>query len=176
MRGIAEQRFGTLMEIIKGSPDHAGAVAEFWNAKARDPNSWWQGSPTKTSEDIAALLSHGFSLVVAIDDKEFLGFGLWYGPRLLGFTAKNAEAFHRMMRVWAQENPGQRGLSVIPARDTTEKRWTDALGVAGFVPLGHKPLKSGEDRASRKPWTYRAEADLDALLVAIDSKLAEMSR
>lgn len=164
------------MDVIKGTVGHASAVAEFWQAKAADSNSWWYGSPSKTADEIADLVSQGFSLVVALDQGVLMGFGLWLGPRLLGFTALNREAFYRMMRVWAQENPGQRGLSVIPARDTTEKRWTDALGVAGFVPLGHKPLKSGEDRASRKPWTYRAEADLDVLLVAIDAKLVEMSR
>jgi hypothetical protein len=32
------------MEITKRSREHANAVAEFWNAKAQDPNSWWQFS------------------------------------------------------------------------------------------------------------------------------------
>jgi hypothetical protein len=164
------------MEVIKGTVEHAGAVAEFWNAKAQDPQSWWYGSPTKTADQIAGLLSQGYSLVVALDLGVLMGFGLWLGPRLLGFTALNREAFYRMMRVWAQENPGQRGISVIPARDTTEKGWTDALGVADVQPLGHKPLKAGEDRATRKVWTYRAEADLNSLLAAIDGKLAEATR
>ena len=30
------------MEILKGSRDHAGAVADFWNASAQDQNSWRQ--------------------------------------------------------------------------------------------------------------------------------------
>jgi hypothetical protein len=37
------------MDIIKGSHDHASAVADFWNARAQDPNSWWYGSPQKTA-------------------------------------------------------------------------------------------------------------------------------
>ena len=41
------------MDIINGTLDHANAVADFWNAKAADPSSWWYGSPTKTGEDIA---------------------------------------------------------------------------------------------------------------------------
>jgi hypothetical protein len=164
------------MEIIKGSPDHTGAVADFWNARAQDPESWWYGSPAKTAEEIANLLSQGFSLVVAIDGKELVGFGLWLGPRLLGFTATNREAFYRMMRVWAEENPGQRGLSVIPARDTTEKSWFDALSVGEITPMGYKPIGRGDDPATRKPWTCRAEGSLDALRAAVDTKLAEMTR
>jgi hypothetical protein len=164
------------MNIIKGSDEHAGQVAQLWNAKALEPESWWYGSPTKTPGEIADLLSQGFSLVVALDGNSLVGFGLWYGPQLLGFTTTNQEAFYRMLRVWAEENPGQRGLSVIPARDTIEKRWMDELGVAELAPLSHKPLKPGDDRATRKPWTYRAEADLDALRKAIDTHLAEVVR
>lgn len=164
------------MEIIKGSPDHASAVAEFWNEKAQDSESWWFGSPNKTTEEIADLLLQGFSLVVAIDARQLVGFGMWLGPRLLGFTATSPEAFYRMMRVWCQENPGQRGLSVIPARDTTEKGWTDVLGVAETRPMGHKPIKPGDDVKSRKPWTYSAEGSLDALLAAIDQILPESTR
>jgi hypothetical protein len=80
-----------------------------------------------------------------------------------------------MMQVWCLENPGQRGLSVIPARDTTEKQWMDALDVIEVSPLGYKPLKPGDDQAVRKPWTYRADANLDAMLAALDMQLAEMS-
>jgi hypothetical protein len=164
------------MEITKGSADHAKAVAEFWNAKAQDSDSWWFGAPTRTADEIIGLLSQEYSLVVALDLDVFLGFGLWLGQRLLGFTALNREAFYRMMRVWAQENPGQRGMSVIPARDTIEKRWTDELGVAEITPLGHKPLKPGDDPVTRKVWTCRADADLDSLLAAIDRQLAETTR
>jgi hypothetical protein len=164
------------MEILKGSIDHTRAVADLWNAKAQDANSWWYGSPQKTADDIANLLSQGFSLVVALDHGVLLGFGLWSGPRLLGFTALNREAFYRMMRAWALENPGQRGLSVIPARDTTEKRWADELGIVELSPMGFKPLARGDDPATRKPWTLRAEGSLDALRAAVDRKLAEIAR
>jgi len=164
------------MDIIQGSAEHAGKVAELWNAKAQEPASWWFGSPTKTPGEIADLLSQGFSLVVAFEGESLVGFGLWYGPQLLGFTATNQEAFYRMLRVWAEENPGQRGLSVIPARDTIERQWMDELRVAQLAPLSHKPLKPGDDRASRKPWTYRAEADLDAVRIAIDKQFAEVAR
>ena len=145
------------MDIIKGSPDHAGAVADFWNAKAQEPNSWWYGSPVKTAKEIADLLLQGFSLVVAVDRGVFMGFGLWLGPRLLGFTALNRESFYRMLRVWAEENPGQRGLSVIPARDTTEKAWFDELRTGEVTPMGYKPIGRGDDPANRKPWTCRLE-------------------
>jgi hypothetical protein len=164
------------MEVLKGSVEHSSAVADLWNAKAQDLNSWWYGAPTRTAEEIIDLLSQGFSLVVALDSGVLLGFGLWLGPNLLGFTASNRDAFYRMMRVWAQENPGQRGMSVIPARDTTEKGWTDALGVADIRPMGHKPLKPGDDPVTRKVWTCRADADLDSLLAAIDRQLAETTR
>ena len=164
------------MEILKGAVAHTEAVAAFWNAQSQDPNSWWYGSPTKTGNEIAALLARGFSLVVAPDGDQLIGFGIWTGPQLIGFTATNAEAFYRMMRVWVLENPGQRGLSVIPARDTTEKRWMDALGMVEVSPLGFKPLKPGDDVAVRKPWTYRADANLDAMLEALDKQLAEVSR
>jgi len=164
------------MEVIKGSIKHTTAVAEFWNAKAQNQDSWWFEAPWKSADEINDLLSQGFSLVVALDHGVLMGFGLWYGPQLLGFTAVNQEAFYRMLRVWAEENPGKRGFSVIPARDTTEKRWMDELGVAELKPLGHKPLKVGEARAARKPWTLRADGPLDALRIAIDKQLAEMSR
>jgi len=164
------------MEIIKGSREHIGAVAELWNAKAQDPQSWWYGSPQKIADDIADLLSQGFSLVVALDHGVLMGFGLWLGPRLLGFTALNREAFYRMLRVWAEENPGQRGLSVIPARDTTEKAWFDALGVGELIPMGYKPIGRGDDPTKRKPWTLRLEGSLDALRTAVDKQLAEVAR
>ncbi len=164
------------MDIIKGSRDYVNEVADFWNAKSQDPDSWWYGSPTRTGDEITALLSQGYSLVVAIDAKQLIGFGMWYGPRLIGFTATAQEAFYRMLRVWAQENPGQRGLSVIPARDTIEKRWMDELGVAELKPLGHKPLKIGESRTARKPWTLRADGSLDALRSAIDQHFVEIPR
>lgn len=164
------------MEIIKGSPEHAGAVATFWNAKSADPQSWWYGSPEKTPEEITNLLSQGFSLVVAIDGKELVGFGMWLGPRLLGFTALIREAFYRLMRVWAEENPGQRGLSVIPARDTTEKAWLDALGTGEITPMCYKPIGRGDDPTKRKPWTCRLEGSLDALRVAVDMKLGGITR
>jgi hypothetical protein len=164
------------MEVIKGTVKHADAVAEFWNAKSQDANSWWYGSPQKTADDIATLLSQGFSLVVALDHGVLMGFGLWLGPRLLGFTALNREAFYRMLRVWAEENPGQRGLSVIPARDTTEKAWFDELRVGELTPMGYKPIARGDDPTTRKPWTCRLEGSLDALRAAVDTKLAEMTR
>jgi hypothetical protein len=164
------------MEVIKGTVDHASVVAEFWNAKAQDQASWWYGSPAKTAEEIASLLSQGFSLVVVLDHGVLMGFGLWLGPRLLGFTALNREAFYRMMRVWAENHPGQRGLSVIPARDTTEKTWFDALGTGELTPMGYKPIGRGDDPAKRKPWTCRLEGSLDALRTALDTKLAEMTR
>jgi hypothetical protein len=164
------------MEVIKGTVDHAHDVAEFWNAKAQDSNSWWYGSPQKTAHDIANLLSQGFSLVVALDHGVLMGFGLWLGPRLLGFTALNRDAFYRMLRVWAEENPGQRGLSVIPARDTTEKDWFDALGTGEITPMGYKPIARGDDPTKRKPWTCRLEGSLDALRAAVDTKLAEMTK
>ena len=164
------------MEIIKGTVKHASAVADFWNAKAQDPSSWWYGSPAKTGDEITSLLSQGFSLVVALDHGVLMGFGLWLGPRLLGFTALNREAFYRMLRVWAEENPGQRGLSVIPARDTTEKAWFDALGTGEITPMGYKPIGRGDDPATRKPWTCRAEGSLDSLRAAVDTKLAETPR
>lgn len=164
------------MDVINGTFDHTAAVAEFWNAKAQDPSSWWHGSPQKNAGDITNLLSQGFSLVVALDHGVLLGFGLWLGPRLLGFTALNREAFYRMLRVWAQENPGQRGLSVIPARDTTEKAWFDALGVGELTPMGYKPIGRGDDPTKRKPWTLRLEGSLDALRTAVDKQLAEVAR
>jgi hypothetical protein len=105
-----------------------------------------------------------------------MGFGLWLGPRLLGFTALNRDAFYRMLRVWAEENPGQRGLSVIPARDTTEKTWFDALGTGEITPMGYKPIGRGDDPTKRKPWTCRLEGSLDALRAAVDTKLAEVVR
>jgi hypothetical protein len=163
------------MQIEKGSSDRASAVADFWNAQAHDPESWWYGSPATTGEEIADLLARGFSLVVALEGDQLIGFGIWNGPDLIGFTATNADAFYRMMQVWCLENPGQRGLSVIPARDTTEKQWMDALDVIEVSPLGYKPLKPGDDQAVRKPWTYRADANLDAMLAALDMQLAEMS-
>ncbi len=164
------------MDIINGTLDHVNAVADFWNAKAADPSSWWYGSPTKTGEDIAALLSQGQSLVVALDRGQLIGFGIWLGPRLTGFTATNSEAFYRMMRVWTQENPGQRGLSVIPARDTTEKAWFDVLGAGELTPAGYKPISAGQDSATRKPWTYHLDGSLDELQAAIDRQLAEITR
>jgi hypothetical protein len=164
------------MEVIKGTVDHSAAVADFWNAKAQDSNSWWYGSPAKTGEDIVNLLSHGFSLVVALDHDVLMGFGLWSGPRLLGFTALNREAFYRMLRVWTEENPGQRGLSVIPARDTTEKAWFDELRTGEITPMGFKPIGRGDDPANRKPWTCRLEGSLDALRTAVDTKLRETAR
>lgn len=164
------------MEVMKGTVDHASTVAEFWNAKAQDPTSWWYGSPAKTANEIADLLSQGFSLVVALDHGVLMGFGLWLGPRLLGFTALNREAFYRMMRVWCDENPGERGLSVIPARETTEKTWFDLLGVGELTPMGFKPIGPDADPANRKPWTLRLEGSLDALGAAIDANLAKVTR
>ncbi|MGD9720563.1 MAG: hypothetical protein AB7O59_16830 [Pirellulales bacterium] len=164
------------MEIVKGSREHTSAVADLWNAKAQDQASWWYGSPQKTADDIANLLSQEFSLVVALDHDVLVGFGLWLGPRLLGFTALNRDAFYRMLRVWAEENPGQRGLSVIPARDTTEKAWFDVLGVGELAPMGYKPIGRGDDPTKRKPWTCRLEGSLDALRAAVDTKLAEIVR
>ncbi|MGE0769302.1 MAG: hypothetical protein AB7L90_22900 [Hyphomicrobiaceae bacterium] len=164
------------IEVRKGTADDASAVADFWNAKAQDPSSWWYGSPQKTADDIANLLSQGFSLVVALDHGVLIGFGLWLGPRLLGFTALNRDAFYRMLRVWAEENPGQRGLSVIPARDTTEMAWFDALRTGEITPMGYKPIGRGDDPTKRKPWTCRLEGSLDALRAAVDTKLAEAVR
>ena len=164
------------MQISKGSRDHTGAVADFWNAKAQEAESWWHGSPATTGEGIADLLARRFSLVVALDGTQLIGFGIWNGPDLIGFTAANAEAFYRLMRRWCLENPGERGLSVIPARDTTEKRWMDALGVIEVSPLGYKPLKPDDDQSTRKPWTYRADGSLDALLESLDTQIAELSR
>jgi hypothetical protein len=34
------------MQFIKGWVGHATAVADFWNAKAQDSDSWWYGAPT----------------------------------------------------------------------------------------------------------------------------------
>ena len=48
------------MEVIEGSPYHAHGVAAFWNANAEDPESWGNGSPDKTGEEIVALPSNGF--------------------------------------------------------------------------------------------------------------------
>lgn len=164
------------MEIVKGTTDHAGVVAGFWNAKSQDPQSWWYGSPQKTADDIAGLLPQGFSLVIALDESGLIGFGLWLGPRLTGFTATNSEAFYRMMRVWCDENLGERGLSVIPARDSIEREWFDALRTGEIAPMGYKPIGPDDDPSDRKPWTLRLEGSLDALGAAIDTKLAELAR
>ena len=81
-----------------------------------------------------------------------------------------------MMRVWTQENPGQRGLSVIPARDTTEKAWFDVLGAGELTPMGYKPIGAATIRrlASRGPTA--STAAWTTLQAAIDRQLAEIAR
>ncbi len=150
------------MEVIRGSAEHASDVAEFWNAKAQDKDSWWYAAPAKTAAEITDLLSQGYSLVVAIDGKQLIGFGMWFGPQLIGFTATSArsllshDAGLGRGELWPSWPVGNSRSA------TTEKAWTDALNVAEIKPLGHKPLKPGDDEEKRKPWTCRADGDLDA--------------
>jgi len=63
------------MEVIKGTPEHAGAVADYWNAVTLDDDSWWFGASMRTPEEIALLLDQGFTLVVVLDGKHSWGSG-----------------------------------------------------------------------------------------------------
>ncbi len=159
------------MELRRGTPDDAEAVVSLWNAIAQDHNSAWQYSPTKSAADIEGLLNDGFSLVVAYDADSLLGFGLWYGERITGVAASNQEAFYKITRAWAEQNPGNVGVVIVPGSPSYEREWLDALNVWDFQPMGYKPLAPGDDPATRKIWTYRGKVNLDALKAAIDDQL-----
>jgi hypothetical protein len=160
------------MNIRPGTSDDTEAVAALWNAQAANPDSWWYLSPDKSKADLDELIAGPFTLYVAIDG-DLIGFGLWQGALLTGFTASTAEAFYRLMREWARLCPGERGKSIIPARDTIEKSWIDVLPPIELLPHGFKPLAPGDDPATRKAWTYRCEAELDDLAVALDSVIGD---
>jgi hypothetical protein len=164
------------MEVIRGTGEHARAVADYWNAVTLDDDSWWFGAPMRTPEEIAGLIDQGFTLVVALDGKHLAGFGLWLGPNPIGFTATDRRVFLRIVRMWCEENPGQKGTAIVSARDSREIRWIHQLGVTEFRPLGYKPLKRGEAKTARKVWQYQATVDLDSLLNKTDRMLAEVVR
>jgi hypothetical protein len=164
------------MEVIRGTAEHAAAVASYWNAVTLDDDSWWFGAPMRSPEEIAGLLDQGFTLAIALEGKDLVGFGLWLGPEPIGFTATDRRVFLRIVRLWCEECPGQKGTAIVSARDSREMRWINQLGVTELRPLGFKPLKRGEDKASRKVWQYRATVDLDSLLRETDRKLAEVVR
>lgn len=77
------------MEIIKGSREHTGAVAELWNAKAQDPASWWYGSPTKNIDEIVDLLQQGGCADIACRRKTPSG------PIVVSRPSTAPDAFHQ---------------------------------------------------------------------------------
>jgi hypothetical protein len=164
------------MEVIRGTAEHARAVADYWNAVTLDDDSWWFGASRRTPGEIAGLIEHGFTLAVALDGQQLVGFGLWLGPEPIGFTATDQHVFLRIVRLWCEENAGKRGSAIVSARDSREMRWINQLGVAELRPLGHKPLRRGDARAARKIWTYQATANLDLLRAAVEGQLAEVVR
>jgi hypothetical protein len=164
------------MDVIRGTAAHARAVADYWNAVTLDDDSWWFGAAMRTPEEIASLLDQGFTLVVVLDGKHLAGFGLWLGPNPIGFTATDRRVFLRIVRMWCEENPGQKVTAIVSARDSREMRWIRQLDATEFRPMGYKPLKRCEAKAARKVWQYQAIVDLDSLRGATDRKLAEVVR
>jgi hypothetical protein len=128
----------------------AQQAADFWNLQTDNPDSAWFGAPTITA---AGIEQRNCSLAVGN------GFGIWHGIHALGFTAATFDDFRALLKIWAADNPGRRGIGIVPARPCIETTWLKRLPFT-FKPLGHKPMRQGE---ARKVWTYQVECSLDEL-------------
>jgi len=157
-------------------------LAALWNVKTLDEQSCWYQAAQVTAAYITGLMSAGYTLVIAEDNQQPLGFGVWCGPlelpRLVALAADDTQVYYHLMLVycnWAIAAGAVRGFAEIDARPTSERARMDALEIITYRPVGFEPLPAGassEDRVARLFW---AECELSILQQRLVAELEEPS-
>lgn len=158
------------MIVRKGVESDYPAVVLYWNSLIGKDWSCFKFAPTTTVEAIGAFIQNGYSLYVAYEGDELVGFGMWKNETLLGCPSNTREIWHQLGKHWVEENLGKIGVMRYPNIVCNEVTWFDDMGVPlERTPESYKPLKPGEDISQRKVWTYKVTVPMDAVKRAIDN-------
>ncbi len=156
----------------------AASISALWITQSRNRASWWWNTGEPDDAAIARKINHPeITVGCAHDGRALVGFGLWLGRELQGFTALNKEAFYRLMILWCEGREGEVGCSFIPNRVTNERTWLDEIGVMEDTPQkphSHHPLKRGEDPKNRVVGLLRIEGPLAKVKAATQQRLDQI--
>lgn len=154
-------------------------IIDFWNFQRTQDTSWFRYAPQINGQFLAKVLAHDFNILVCRDEADaFLGFGMYKGAKITGFTAKTRVAFYRLLRAYCVRNPNVNAFSVMPAIASQELNWLQSLGAnVDITAIGWEPLTpeqtAGKTRAEilamRKAWLRRCNAASNEIATAIDT-------
>lgn len=171
-----------MLLIVPCSHADGAVLAALWNAKRLDVASCWHNTPAITPVYVESLLTAGTVIVLASEDDEPVGFGMWCGPvsvpRMVALAADDEHVYYRLLAAycqWGLAQDAETGYTELSTAATTERGWMDALAVIEYTPIGFERLVPGQPAESRVPKLLRAQCDLQVLADAVNAMLEALA-